>query len=256
MMDEKSKISNVVKLIRNGDLDVNVQDLFLSIIIKGLIYNLNNDIKIRGKKVPHYIMHTGDDRMYIENRGYDASVEPITVSNEEGTIYSTIPKCIINPEGIDLDTSQLTSPYSIGNLQYNIASGENIGVYALKGEFRRVPLKFTFGLKYYTDSYTDMLELIQYVISNLAFVKNFDIMYMGQKIKCSYKIPDSFGEEHTMDIDGSFDDTREHTLNLSIEVDTNMPIFNNKTIVSATNIIVTPIANIYPVNTGSINETI
>ena len=88
-----------------------------------------------------------------------------------------------------------------------------------------------------------MLELIQYIISNLAFIRTYDIVYMGQKIKCSYKIPEAFSDEHTMDIDGSFSDSREHTLSLSVEVESNIPIFNNKTINTST-IITNPIANI------------
>jgi hypothetical protein len=233
-----NNVKDIIDKIRNGDLDINVQDLFFSILIKGLLYNLNDDIKVRGKCVPHYIMHTGDDRMFLAARGYDYSIEPGKLSNENN-IYDIIPKCIVNPSGIDLDTSQLTSPYSIGGIQYEDESG----IYMFKGEFRRVPVKLSVDLKYYTDSYTDMLELIQYVISNLAFIRTYDIMYMGQKITCSYKIPDSFGEEHSMDIDGSMSDSREHTLNLSIEVETNLPIFNNRTIMSAENIIVTPVNN-------------
>lgn len=252
MFMDKKDIKEIVNSIRTGDLDINVQDLFLSKMIKGLLYNLNNDIKVRGICVPHYIMHTGDDRMFIEARGYDFSIEPALVSNEKHTIYDIIPKCIVNTTGITLDTGQLTSPYSIGGIQYE---NEN-GIYMLKGEFRRMPVTLSVDLKYYTDSYTDMLELIQYVLSNLAFIRTYDIMYMGQKIKCSYKIPDSFSDEHTMDLDGTYTDSREHTMSLSIEVEGNMPIFNNKTIMSATDIItnVRDGINIYPKN--NINDNI
>ena len=52
----------VVSKIRNGELDVNVQDLFMSTLVKGLLLKLNNEIKIRGKEVPHMILHTGDVR--------------------------------------------------------------------------------------------------------------------------------------------------------------------------------------------------
>ena len=43
--------------IRNGVLDINVQELFFSTLIKGLLYKLNNEIKIRDIYVPHFIMH-------------------------------------------------------------------------------------------------------------------------------------------------------------------------------------------------------
>lgn len=227
--------SEIINKMINGDIDVNSQELFVSKLIKGLLYNLNNQIKVRGKFVPHYILHTGDDRMYLEARGYDYSIEPVNVSNEKNTVYDIIPKCIVNPAGIDLDLGQLTSPYSIGGLQYE---DEN-GLYALKGEFRRIPVKISVELKYYTDSFTDMLEIIQYIISNFAFIRTYDIMYMGQKIKCSYKIPESFSDEHTMDIDGAYGDNRDHSMSLSIEVEGNMPVFNNRTIVDATKIITT-----------------
>lgn len=225
--------NEIINKMINGDIDVNSQELFVSKLIKGLLYNLNNQIKVRGKFVPHYILHTGDDRMYLEARGYDYSIEPINVSNEKNTVYDIIPKCVVSPAGIDLDLGQLTSPYSIGGLQYE---DEN-GLYALKGEFRRIPVKISVELKYYTDSFTDMLEIVQYIISNFAFIRTYDIMYMGQKIKCSYKIPESFSDEHTMDIDGAYGENREHSMSLSIEVEGNMPVFNNRTMIDATKII-------------------
>ena len=241
MIDNTNKI---VDMIRKGVLDINVQELFLSALIKGLLLNLKNDIKIREEAVPHMIIHTGDDRLWLEQKGYDASIEPLIISNENN-VYDTIPKCVVNLSNVDVDSAQLTSPYSIGQTQYVVNDGEYIGTYALKGEFRRIPMKMNFELKYYVDSYTDMLELIQYIVSNLAFIRTYDIVYMGQKIKCSYKIPDSFGEEHTMEIDGALSENRLHSITLAIEVETNMPVYNNRTIASADRIITKTVSNIY-----------
>ena len=243
-------ISKITSDIRNGVIDVNTQENFMSILIKGLLYNLNGCIKVRNNSVPHFILHTGDDRMWIETKGYDASIEPLNISNEEA-VYSIIPKCIVTPSAINLDSGQLTSPYSLGSLQYT----NDDGIYTLSGEFRRMPIKLSVDLKYYTDSYTDMLELIQYIISNIAFIRTYDIMYMGQKIKCSYKIPDSFDEEHSMELDGAMSDNRLHSLSVSIELETNMPIFNNKTIMEnkvITNIVTT--VNTANTNKASVNE--
>lgn len=245
-------ISKITSDIRNGVIDVNTQENFMSILIKGLLYNLNGCIKVRNNPVPHFILHTGDDRMWIENKGYDASIEPLDISNEDA-VYSIMPKCIVTPSAINLDSGQLTSPYSLGSLQYI----DDDGIYTLSGEFRRIPIKLSVDLKYYTDSYTDMLEVIQYIISNIAFIRTYDIMYMGQKIKCSYKIPDNFDEEHSMDIDGAMSDNRSHSLSLSIELETNMPIFNNKTIME-NKVIAKTVVNINNTNTNkaSVNETI
>ena len=244
-MEFNDKIKRVVDNIRHGILDVNIQELFMSTLIKGLLFNLNKDIKVRDISIPHMILHTGDDRMWIETKGYDASIEPLTISNENN-VYSIIPRCIVNPANIDMEVGQLTSPYSIGSLQYTVNDGDDAGVYMLSGEFRRVPLKLSVELKYQTESYTDMLELIQYIITQLLFIRTFDIVYMGQKIKCSYKIPENFSEEHTMEIDGATSDSRLHSLNLSIEVETNIPVFNNKTIAPTTIITTTSKINIDP----------
>ena len=234
--------TDIIQDIRTGALDINTQELFFPLVIKGLLVNLNDAIKVRNIPVPHYILHTGDDRMFLEIKGYDNSIEPLQISNENN-IYAITPKCLVTPGGIDLDTAQLTSPYSLGQCQLETDNE----ILSLHGEFRRLPVKLTVELKYYTDSYTDMMELIQYVTSNLAFIRTYNIVYMGQKITCSYKIPDSFGEEHTMDLDGQFSDNKQHTLSLSLEVESNLPIFSNRTMVRADKIISNPVANIIPV---------
>jgi hypothetical protein len=229
----------VIDDIRGGALDVNGQELFFPLVLKGLLVNLRSCIKIRGEGVPHIITHMGDDRMWLDARGYDNSIEPLQISNEN-TIYNIVPRCNVNPGGITLDAGQLTNPYSVGQCQVNTDKG----VYTLKGEFRRIPVKMNVELKYQTDSYTDLMEAIQYIVSHLAFVRTYDIMYMGQKIKCSYKIPDSFDGEHQMDLDGSISDGREHTMSMSVEVETNMPVFSNKTMVLADKIITKTVANV------------
>lgn len=234
-----NQIGETVEKIRKGEIDINTREIFFSSLIKGLIYDLNGKIKVRNISVPHIILHTGDDRMWIEERGYDNSIEPAQISNES-SIYNIIPRCNVNLANIDLDAAQLTNPYSIGNFQYE---DENIFC-SFSSEFRRMPIKISVELSYFTDSYTDMLELIQHVIANMSFVRTFDIVYMGQKIKCSYKIPDSFSDEHTMELDGTNMDNKSHKMSMSIEVESNMPIFNNRTVMQSSKIICDTESNI------------
>lgn len=220
-------MNNVIENIRKGEIDINNQDLFFSILIKGLLLRLDDDIKIRNHEVPHFILHTGDDTMYLNFKGYNFSKEPIENTNEE-YIYNIIPRCIVNPNNIDVLPDQLSSPYSMGTLQYQ-SKDDLLG---LVGEFRRMPIKLSCDMKYYVDSYTDMLALIQQIISKLSFVRTYNINYMGQTIVCSYTIPQSFQEEHTMDIDGTTTDNKNKTLSLSIEIETSFPIWNPQTIMS------------------------
>ena len=228
-----STSSQIVEKIKSGKIDINNQELFFSALIKGLIISLNKDISIRTIPVLHLIEHTGSDALYLEQKGYDASIEPYDISNES-YIYQIVPRCIVNPGGIDLVPDQLTNPYSLGHLQYD--AGDRL--YELVAEFRRMPLKLSVELKYFTDSYRDLLELVQQIITKLTFIRTYNITYMGQSIQCSYKIPESFSGEHLTELDGTTQDNKNHTLALTLEIETSLPIYSDRTIVDADNIIV------------------
>lgn len=221
VVDDKQTKSNLINDIRAGIVDINNQEVFFSVLIKGLMAKLDNDIKIRNKEIPHMILHTGDSTMIqiISNTSND-----ITALEE---VYNIIPRCIVDVNNIDLSVDQLSSPYSMGLMQYD--SGDNI--YSLMGEFRRYPIKLTCELKYYLDSYMDMLSLFQQIITKLSFIQTYNINYMGQTIICSYKTPDSFDGEHLMDIDGTTTDSKYKTVTLSIEIETTLPVWDYKTLV-------------------------
>ena len=237
---------NFIDDIRNGKIDINNQQLFFSTLIKGLILSLNDSISIRNNPVPHIILHTGDDIMYLENKGQDNSIEPYEVSNED-YIYNMIPRCNVIPAGIDLLSDQLTNPYILGQLEYEYDGN----IYLLNAEFRRISLKLGVELKYYVSTFRDQLELVQQIISKLTYIRTFNITYMGQVIKCSYKIPESFSGEYLTELNGQMTDNRLHTLPLSIEIETNFPVYTPETIMDVNNIIRT-----YKVNfkEGVINE--
>ena len=82
-----------------------------------------------------------------------------------------------------------------------------------------------------------MLELVQQIITKLAFVRTFNITYMGQMITCSYKLPEAFSHESMMDMDGTTTESKSKTLSLDIEVETNIPIYNPQTIMNPASII-------------------
>jgi len=225
----KENVKTIVESIRRGEIDVNNQSLFFSILIKGLLTKLNNDISIRHGSVPAFILHTGDDTMYLNVKGQDASIEPQEISNEK-YVYNKIPRCIVQPKSIDIQSDQITSPYSKGNLQLD--HGGNL--YTLVGEMRRYPIKMGFDLTYYVDSYTDSLELMQQIISKLTFIQTYKISYMGQTILCSYSIPTNLSEEHLMTLDGNTTERKDRKISITIEVETSYPVWQNRTIVSAT----------------------
>ena len=52
--------------VQKGEIDINNQQLFFSIVAKGFIYKLNQNLKLRGVNIPHYILNTS---LYFKHRG-------------------------------------------------------------------------------------------------------------------------------------------------------------------------------------------
>lgn len=214
--------------INRGELDVNNMTSFISIVMKGLLHNLNNKISVRGNYIPHFILNTGDDIMYLENKGQDHSIEPHEVSNE-AFVYTTVPRCNVDMGGIDIPTDQLTNPYTRGNL---IVEDEG-EMTAFTAEYRRMPMKITVSLKYRLDSFQDMLETTQQIITKMMFIQIFNVSYMGQNIECSYKVPESVSHEKNIEFDGGTTDIKDRIISLDLEVETNMPIYDCKTAIES-----------------------
>ena len=224
--------TTITNMIRRGEIDINNQSLFFSIIVKGLMRKLQDDLTIRNIAIPHIILNTGDDLMYLELKGHDQSKEPYEITNED-YIYNVIPRCIVNPKGINLIPDQLTTPYSRGILQYE--NEDSVNTY--NAEFRRMPLTMSMEMTYYVDTYTDLLELTQKLISKLSFIQTYYVTYMGQSILCSYRIPESLEGDFSITLDGAYSDNKSRKLSVNIELETNFPIFNNRSIIQADNII-------------------
>ena len=213
---------------------MNNQELFMSSLFKALLYNLNHQMLLRDKNIPHFILNTGDDIMYLENKGQDNSKEPYQVSNED-YIYNSIPRCMVNLGGIEVLEDQITSPYSRGEFEI---SDDDI-IQSFSAEFRRMPLKFSVTLKYYLDSFTDVLSVTQYIITKLLFIRTFKFDYLGQIIEASYKVPTSFDDDKNITFDGGTTDQKLRTIELTLEVETNMPVYDGRTAIGSGNYIKT-----------------
>lgn len=235
--------------IRRGIVDINNQQLFFSIVAKGFIYKLNQRLKLRGINIPHYILNTGDDIMYLEVKGQDHSIEPVEISNED-FIYSQVPRCMIQPTGINVQMDQLSNPYSHGKFEIE----HNDMIYSFRAEFRRIPVTYGFSLKYYLDNFTDSLDVIQQIITNLSFVNLFKVLYLGQQINCSYQIPDSYQTEYMMEFDGITTDSKYRTISLELEVTTNIPVIHEETIIPSNMIIREVLLGVHELERGKTNN--
>lgn len=228
----RGEATEIAQRIRKGELDINSASLFFLLLTRGLVKALDMYVKVRGQGVPHYVLHSGDDIMFLQNKGQDLSIEPFEVSNED-YVYSAVPRCVVTPGSIDMKYDQLTNPFILGRCQYETPDG----LYDLAAEVRRMPVSVRYSLKYETGGYVDMMELIQQIICNMSVVRIFNIQYMGQSITCSYTLPSAADEEHMMELSGDTKESKNKTLSLDLEVESNLPIYDNKTAMSFDSVI-------------------
>lgn len=216
--------SDLQNKINTGQIDINHQELFISALFKSLVYHLNSKIGLRNKKIPHFVLNTGDDIMYLEVKGQDASKEPKEISNEN-YIYNSIPRCILNMSDIEVLEDQVTSPYTRGNFEMQYEDN----LYGMNAEFRRVPLKMSVEMKYYLDNFTDVLDVTQQIISKMLFIQTFKFDYLGQMMQASYKVPTSYQHDKNITFDGITTEMKFRTIGFSLEIETNMPVYDNRT---------------------------
>lgn len=243
-------MSEIFEKISRGDIDINNSQQFLSTVIKSFISNLNGQIKLHNKTVPHFILNTGDDIMYLENKGQNNAIEPGTVSNED-YIYNSIPRCILDVKSIEVLEDQITSPYTRG--YFEISDEDTIQNF--NAEFRRIPLKLSIDLKYYLDSFSDVMNITQKVISKMLFIRVFNFDYLGQTIQASYKVPTSYDHEKDIAFDGGSTEQKVRTISLSIDIETNMPVFDEKTVILSDEFIKTYLYNIKTSSNDIIKST-
>lgn len=217
-------MNEIIKQINQGVIDLNEKQSFFSTVIKGFMFKLNNTLKLRDKYIPHIILNTGDDIMYLEVKGYDYD-EP--VSNED-YIYNIIPRCMVQVDDINVQVDQLSS-YSRG--EFVIEHDDDL--FSVIADFRRVPLKINMNLKYYFDSFTDAINVAQQVLSKCAFVNNFEVSYLGQNIISSFELPEGETIEKMIEFDGLTMDSKNKTMSFDLEILTNYPVILNGTVVKS-----------------------
>jgi hypothetical protein len=225
----KSELENK---IHQGEIDVNNQELFIKSLFRALVYKLNTQIALRNKKIPHFVLNTGDDIMYLEVKGQDQSKEPKKQINED-FVYNSVPRCIVNLGDIEVLEDQITNPYTRGNFEIEYEDS----LVGITAEFRRLPIKLNIPLKYYLDSFTDVLDVTQKIMTKMLFIQTFKFDYLGQMIQASYKVPTSYSHDKNITFDGGTTEQKLRTIELQLEVETNMPVFDNRTAIQTDNYI-------------------
>lgn len=224
----------------------NRDDRFFSVLIKGMLSWLNSHIVMYNKSINHFIYNTGSTYFYIESNGYEFSWNETT---GEDMIYMHLPRCIVEIDNFQVDTQELSQPYSRGI--YERRSNNLINSYY--AEIARIPINMNINLKYVLNNFNESIILLQELIEKILFQKYFKITYLGQIIQCSIELPDNFNIEINK-IDMESNETNQKNINLSIIVKTNYPVINERSEIRADKIINTFRSNIDIYQNGLLDE--
>lgn len=211
---------------------------FFSIIIKGCLSWLTENIIMYNKPIKHFIFATGSSYMYVEKNGYEYSWKETT---GEDYIYMSTPRCIVNIQDFSVPQEELTNPFVRGNYE-RLSEDGNIKGY--NAEIRRLPLEITINLQYILSNFNESIILIQELFDKLIFQRYFKVTYLGQIVQCSIEFPNTQTlQQKKIDLGESEDNHR--TIELNIKLNTYYPIINVDTEILGSKVIQNFKTNIY-----------
>ena len=208
-------------------------DRFFALVVKGVLAFLNKNMKLNGEPINHFIFNTGSSYMYVENTGYEFSWCETT---GEDQIYHKMPRCVAELGDINIDTSELSTPYTRGTYERLSSIDNKIKTY--NAEIRRLPIELSLSLKYVLSTTNESLILIQEILDKMIFQKYFNIVYLGQKIICSVEFPQNNRIEFNK-IDMTSPEVNQKNENIELKIITNYPIINKYTEISGDKMIST-----------------
>ena len=198
-------------------------DRFFSVIVKGALAYLTNNIVMYGKPIKHFIFNTGSAYMYVETNGYKYSVTEVT---NEDTIYMERPRCVATLGVISIDTAELTQPFVRGTYErLDQADGQIKGYNA---EIQRLPIEVKLDLQYVLSTFNESVTLAEELIDKLCFQKYFSVVYLGQVIKCSLEFPRDYTIQLNK-VDMSSAEPNNRNINISLVLCTSYPAVDEET---------------------------
>lgn len=215
--------------IKQFDDLYNRDDRFISVLIKGTIAYLNQHIKMYDKYINHFIFNTGSSYLYVESNGYEFSWNE---TSGEDYMYTELPRCIIKMNNISIPQEELSQPWARGNYERK----ENDTIKGFNAEIKRIPIELHLNLQYALSNFNEGIILMQELIDELIFQKYFNIVYLGQIIKCSIEFTSDYSIDLTS-IDLGTADTSTRMLNIDVTINSNYPLINEKTEISNKNVI-------------------
>ena len=199
----------------------NRDERFFSVLLKGALSWLNNNIVMYDKPINHFVFVTGSSYMYIESNGYEFSWSE---TSGEDWMYMQLPRCVVELGGIRIPTEELSSPFVRGF--YERRDGDVIK--GFNAQIRRLPIEMDITLRYEFGTFNESIIFIQEALDKLLFQKYFNIAYLGMIIKCSIEMPQDFNIQINP-IDMTSTDPKQRTIELSVKLNSNYPLVDETT---------------------------
>lgn len=221
---------------------------FFSIIMKGCLGWLTNNIVMYNKPIKHFIFNTGSSYMYVEANGYEYSW---TETSGEDYMYMQTPRCLATLNEISIPQEELTNPFVRANYERYSEDGKIKGYNA---ETRRLPIEITINLQYVLSNFNETIILIQELFDSLVFQRYFKVTYLGQIVQCAIEFPNTQSINQKK-IDLAQTDDNHRSLEIQIKISTYYPIINIDTEIPSSQVINTFTQGIYMEDNDYISDT-
>lgn len=204
--------------------DISIRDeRFFSILFKGCLNWLNHNVFMYDKPIKHFIFNTGSSYLYVEDNGYEFKWSETT---GEDQMYMSMPRCICEIGDFSIPTEELTNPFVRGI--YERRSSKTGDYKGYNAEMRRIPLEVSMTLRYILSNFNESIILVQELFEKMVFQQYFNIVYLGQQIQCSIEFP-AQQQINLNRIDFDSTDVNQKTIEISIKIDTYLPVINIST---------------------------
>lgn len=197
----------------------NRDDRFFALVIQGFLSWMNDNIRMYGEPILHFIHNTGSSYLYVENNGYEYKTNETT---GEDTIYMSMPRCVIEFSSVSIPVEELSNGYSYGRYERITNNNDLQGFGAI---IKRMPLELSISAHYVLSNFNESIILLQEIIDKVLFQRYYDITYLGKTIRCSIEFPtDQQIQINKIDMESK--ETNQKLIDLDLKINTNYPIID------------------------------
>lgn len=201
--------------------DVFIRDMIVSLLgelnKKIYYYNRLNNKKVEKINVPCMYSITGGERFLRDEFFYDALEQGVAVGD-----YEKVPRCIINLNGINVNTTEQTNKYN----RTKIVREVNHKLRTLYLNVDYIPITLNFDCKIICSNNIELFKITECIISKIYKNNNFFKVDFGMfNVDSSFMVPENYNHERPQEF--GLNDKKEFSMTLDIEMKSFIPAFEN-----------------------------